>query len=132
MTNAPQCPATDQRGAARPTSGTCDAGAYDTNGTPFDPSVSSVTITGGLITPTVTIAGSGFGNQADLGAPAPATACSNTNTGSDYDNFSFSDVTAGWLAGGGGNCIGVSVSSYSSTQIVVTFGNGYGNGRRPQ
>ena len=131
VTNAPQCPATDQRGAARPTSGTCDAGAYDTNGTPFDPSVSSVTITGGLITPTVTISGSGFGNQADLGAPAPATACSNTNTGSDYDNFSFSDVTAGWLAGGGSNCIGVSVSSYSSTQIVVTFGNGYGNGASP-
>ncbi len=128
VTNAPQCPATDQRGAARPTSGACDAGAYDTNGTPFDPSVSSVTITGGLITPTVTISGSGFGNRADLGAPAPATACSNTNTGSDYDNFSFSDVTAGWLAGGGDNCIGVSVSSYSSTQIVVTFGNGYGNG----
>ena len=76
----------------------------------------------------MTISGSGFGNQADLGAPAPASGCSNTNTGSDYDNFSFSDVTAGWLAGGGNNCIGVSVSSYSSTQIVVTFGNGYGNG----
>ncbi len=131
VTNAPQCPSTDQRGAARPTSGSCDAGAYDTNGTSFDPSVSSVAITGGLIAPTVTVTGSGFGNQADLGAPAPATACSNTNTGSDFDNFSFSEVTAGWGAGGGSNCTGVSITSYSTTQFTFTFGNGYGNGGSP-
>ncbi len=128
VANAPQCPATDQRGAARPTSGACDAGAYDTNGTSFDPSVSSVAVGGTLASPTLTVTGSGFGNEADLGAPVPATGCSNTNTGSDYDNFTFTDVNVGWNAGGGGNCIGVTVSTYSDNQITLAFGNGYGNG----
>jgi hypothetical protein len=132
VTNLSLCPSTDQRGAARPASISCDAGAYDTNGALFgSPSVSSVTVTGGLIAPTVTVTGSGFGNQADLGAPAAATSCSNTNTGSDYGNFSFSDATAGWLAGGGTNCTGVTITSYSATQIQFTFGNGYGNGTSP-
>ena len=131
VTDPSLCPATDQRGAARPTSGSCDAGAYDTNGTSFNPSVSSVTITGGLDSPMVTVTGSGFGNQSDLGAPAAATSCSNSNTGSDYNNFSFSDVTTGWGAGGGSNCIGVSITSYSDTQFTFTFGNGYGNGAVP-
>ena len=129
VTNPSQCPATDQRGAAR--SNPCDAGAYDTNGTSFNPSVSSVTVTGGLESPTVTVTGTGFGNQADLGTQAPATSCSNSNTGSDYNNFSFSDVTTGWLAGGGSNCTGVSITSYSDTQFTFTLGNGYGNGALP-
>ena len=79
----------------------------------------------------MTVSGSRFGNQADLGAPVPATSCSNSNTGSDYGNFSLSEVTAGWLAGGGTNCTGVTITSYSPTQIQFTFGNGYGNGASP-
>ncbi len=126
VTDLSLCPATDQRGAERPTSGSCDAGAYDTNGAPFDPSISAVTIGGTLATPTVTVSGSGFGTESDLGVPVPAY-CG--NSGFDYgDNFYFSD---GWGAGQGsgafGDCTGVIISSYSTSQITFTFGSGYGN-----
>ena len=52
------------------------------------------------------------------------------NTGFDYDNnLYFSD---GWGAGQGagpfGDCTGLFISSYSDTQVVFTFGSGYGTG----
>ena len=91
------------------------------------PTISSVAITGSLFNPTVTVTGSGFGTEDDLGSPVPAY-CG--NTGFDYDNnFSLTD---GWGAGLGsgpfGDCTGVSISSYSDTHVTFTFGNGYGNG----
>ncbi|MGA3147679.1 MAG: choice-of-anchor Q domain-containing protein, partial [Acidimicrobiales bacterium] len=130
VANAPQCPGTDQRGAARASSSPCDAGAYDTNGAAFNPSISGVAIGGTLASPTVTVTGSGFGNEADLGVPVPAY-CG--GSGFDYgNNFYFSD---GWGAGQGsgasGDCTGVIISSYSDSQVTFTFGNGYGNGYDP-
>ncbi len=123
LVTAALCPATDQRGVTIITT-PCDAGAYDTNGA----SISSVTVTGSLAAPTVTISGTGFGSESELGSATPPPGC--PTTGSDYDNFyyfSFSDVTAGWQAGQGGNCTGVSISGYSGTGITFTFGSGYGN-----
>ncbi len=125
VTDGILCPSTDQRDAAR--ANPCDAGAYDTNGASFDPSISTVTVGGSLTAPTMTVTGSGFGNEADLGVPASSTFCSSLDTGSDYDNFSFSDLTDGWEAGQMGNCTGVSISSYTATQVTFTFGGGYGN-----
>jgi hypothetical protein len=75
----------------------------------------------------MTVSGSGFDAESDLGTAYPA-ACS--ASGSDYgSNITFSDNTSAWEAGlgtgGGGDCIGLIISSYSNTQITYTFGNGY-------
>jgi hypothetical protein len=92
--------------------------------------VTTVTLGGDPAAPTVTVRGSGFGTESDLGTAIPAY-CS--ETGSDYaSNFYFSDLSDGWAAGQGsgpvGDCIGVFIVSYSDSQITFGFGNGYGNG----
>ncbi len=115
VSNGSLCPATDQRGVARSTP--CDIGAYNTQAD----AISSVVFGGTVTTPTVTVSGSGFGTEADLGAPTPA-ACG--ATGSDYGtNFFLFD---GFGAGQGpGDCIGVIISSYSDSQVTFSFGSGY-------
>ena len=92
VSNGSLCPATDQRGVTRGTP--CDIGAYNTQAD----TISSVVFGGTVTAPTVTVSGSGFGTEADLGAPTPAgCAC----TGSDYGN-NFDSFTTPGLAGGTG------------------------------
>ena len=90
------------------------------------PSVTAVTFTGSVASPTVTVSGSGFGTSANLG-PAQ----SSCDTGSNHaDNLFLSDTTDAWTAGEGApaadDCIGLLISSYSDTTIVFTFGSEYG------
>ena len=85
------------------------------------PTISSVTFGGDASDPTVTIIGSNFGSEP---GSIPA------GCGTSGDNFTgvsltFDDTTGGWGAGTGGDCIGLVVSSYTSTQIIYQFGNGY-------
>ncbi len=85
------------------------------------PTISSVTFGGDASDPTVTINGTNFGTEP---GSSPA------GCGTSGDNFTgvsltFNDTTGGWGAGTGGDCIGLVVSSYSSTQVVYQFGSGY-------
>jgi hypothetical protein len=84
------------------------------------PTITSVTFTGSPANPTISIAGTDFGSE-----PA-GTAAGCGATGDDFGNLLWlSDVSAGWAAGQGGDCIGLIVSSYSATQIVFTLGSYY-------
>jgi hypothetical protein len=60
VTNASQCPATDERGAT--TTAPCDIGAYDTDHPPFGPAISAVSPSTGFTTggTAVTVTGTGF------------------------------------------------------------------------
>jgi hypothetical protein len=88
--------------------------------------ITAVYFGGSVSSPVVTVVGSGFGSQANLG-PAQGSC----GTGSNYaDNLYLSDTNQVWAAGQGppdaGDCIGLIISSYSDTDIVFTFGSEYG------
>jgi Fibronectin type III domain/Putative Ig domain len=78
----------------------------------------------------VVITGEGFGSSPS-GAPV-STGCG--ASGSDYTNNAivFQDYRSGalnWTAGQPGDCIGVSLLNYSSTQVEYDLGNAYGVGQ---
>jgi subtilase family serine protease len=85
------------------------------------PTINSVSFTGTASDPTVTISGSNFGTEPG-GSPA---GCSTTGDNFPGTSLTFNDTTGSWGAGTGGDCIGLVVSSYSSTQVVYQFGSGY-------
>ena len=86
------------------------------------PDITSVSFGGSVASPTVTVAGVGFGTLGDLG-PAQ----SSCGTGSDYGaNLHLTDTTKAWSAGQGSDCIGLIVDTYTPTAIVFTFGSKYG------
>jgi YVTN family beta-propeller protein len=113
------CPATDQRGSNRGVP--CDMGAYDTD---LSPTISGVAFSGASGFPTITVSGSGFGSESDLGEPAAA-GC--LETGSDFPAPSIALSDNGWTAGENGDCIGLNISSYSDSSITFTLGSGYTN-----
>jgi YVTN family beta-propeller protein len=101
------------------------------------PTITALTFGGSPSSPTVTVWGSGFGTYADLGTPQPAggtyDCVSPPYSGSDYqNNMYFNENSQAWAAGqgsgGGGDCIGLIISSYSDSQITFTFGSGYSLG----
>jgi hypothetical protein len=89
--------------------------------------ITSVRFTGTSANPTVTITGSNFGAE-PASTPAGCGA-----TGSNFGtSLWFKEVTQGWAAGQGGDCIALVVSSYTTTQIVYQFGSFYNtNGLGP-
>jgi hypothetical protein len=91
------------------------------------PKITAVTFTGTPAEPTITISGSNFGA---LAPPNPSTpvSCVPEDTSFDYGSsgLSFGETTRGWGAGQSGDCIGLLVSSYTSTQIVYRLGKAYG------
>ena len=116
------CPTTDQQGVTSGAGASCNIGATQTVATV--PTINSVTFSGTPAVPTVTVQGSGFGTQADLGTPVPAYG---GYTGSDYGQQFYLLDTFGAGEGDGpyGDDVGVSISSYTANQIVFTFGSGY-------
>jgi hypothetical protein len=88
------------------------------------PSVSGVTITGTVDAPTVTVTGSNFGSTAPTATPET---CQPGDTGNDYGfgGLEFVDVSKGYGAGESGDCVGLLLTSWSSTKVVFTFGNEY-------
>lgn len=89
------------------------------------PTITSITFTGSVDAPTLTVRGTTFGAR-PRGKP---TACP-TPTGDDGLVFArgalyLQDNTGGWAAGFGGDCIGLIVNSYSTTKIVFTLGAWY-------
>ncbi len=85
------------------------------------PTINSVSFTGTASAPTVTISGSNLGAE-PVGSPA---GCSTTGDNFPGASLTFNDTTGSWGAGTGGDCIGLVVSSYSSSQVVYQFGSGY-------
>jgi YVTN family beta-propeller protein len=118
------CPTTDQQGVASAPGGSCNIGATQTEFTA--PTISAVTFSGTPAAPTVTVWGSGFGTEADLGTPVPAYG---GGTGSDFGTqfFLLAGFGAGEGAGPYGDFVGLDVSSYSDDQITFTFGSQYAN-----
>ena len=89
------------------------------------PTVTGVTSSGSSAHPTLTISGTNLGSYPP---PGSLVTCQSGDTGDTYGSIGlwFSDTTNGWTAGQGGDCIGLIVTSWSSTQVVVHFGNEYG------
>jgi Subtilase family len=100
-------------------------GAFKVPGTPA-PSITGVTFSGSPPDPSITVTGSGFGSYPPIGTPET---CQSGDTGDDYGSSGlwFDDTTQGWTAGQAGDCIGLVVTSWSSTQVVFGFGSEYGN-----
>ncbi len=118
----PVCPTTDQQAVSSAPGGSCDIGSTQTTFTA--PTISAVTFAGTPASPTVTVWGSGFGTQANLGAPVAAYG---GGTGSDYGQQFY--LLDGFGAGEGdgpfGDFVGLSISSYSDDQITFSFGSLY-------
>jgi len=99
------------------------------------PSISSVSFSGyygyGSPTiPTLTISGSGFGSAAPAGASDNTTGCGTYTANGEVfgSNLYFIDdnyFEAGYSASTGADCIGLTVESWSPTQVVLQFGNAY-------
>jgi hypothetical protein len=100
-------------------------GAFRVAGTP-PPAIAGVSYSGPSSSPSVTVTGSNFGSYPPLGT---AETCQSGDTGDDYgaSGLSFADTTQGWGAGQAGDCIGLIVTSWTSSQVVFGFGNEYGN-----
>ncbi|KOV58145.1 hypothetical protein [Streptomyces sp. MMG1121] len=100
------------------------------------PSITSVSFSGthgpGVASPTITVNGSGFGATPPAGTNNNVTSCGTyTNNGNAYANQVYfiddNNFEAGYSDSNGANCIGVSVISWSSNQVVLRFGNAYGS-----
>jgi YVTN family beta-propeller protein len=118
------CPTTDQQGVASGAGASCNIGAAQTTRTV--PTTFAVTFAGTPAAPTVTVWGSGFGTEADLGTPVPAYGA---GTGYDYGNQFFLVDSYGYGQGDGpfGDFVGLVISSYSDNQITFTLGSQYAN-----
>ena len=110
--------------------GVCTSIGYDNDHHPVVDSsadITGISFGGSVVSPTVTITGSGFGTEADLGTAQKP--CGPASTGSDFGgNLTVDDTTAGWNAGASGSgCsyAGLKISSYSANQVVLTFGSNY-------
>ncbi|MGD0391816.1 MAG: IPT/TIG domain-containing protein [Acidimicrobiales bacterium] len=121
------CPVVvDQTGRPSPAGAPCNAGALQ-----LHPVISSVTFSDTAVTPTVTVTGTGFGSQANIGAPTPASTCSgNSSSGDDYaSNLYLYAWNEKWGAGQGPpaacDYYGLLISQYSATRIVFTLGSDY-------
>jgi hypothetical protein len=110
-----------------------------TSCSPPPPAITSVAFTGTTSASTVTVTGNNFGSQpAIYGAQPNSTAdgCQTVFTGSNYgqNQYGFNDTspTSGvpWVSGqatqSAGTCIGITFSSYSSTQVAFSFGSALG------
>jgi hypothetical protein len=90
------------------------------------PSISGVTLTGTPASPTITVTGSNFGASAPADSPET---CQNGDTGDIFSasGLVFQDLSEGWGAGEAGDCIGLLLTSWSSTKVVFTLGSQYAN-----
>jgi hypothetical protein len=91
--------------------------------------ITAVSFTGTTAEPTVTIKGTNLGSLPPANPSTPLN-CVAGDTSFDYGtSLLFTDQTGGWTAGQTGDCIGLIVQSYTSTQIVYRFGADYPNFR---
>jgi hypothetical protein len=91
-------------------------------------SISGVSISGTSSDPTITITGTSLDPIPPVGSPEPCQA-SDPNAGDNFGTtgLNISDSTQGWGGGQGGDCIGLELQSYSTTQVAFGFGDQYAN-----
>ncbi len=89
------------------------------------PTVTGLTMTGSAGAPAITVTGTNFGSEPPPGSPEWG--CGGTYTGDVFGGvgLNLSDTTASWGAGSGGDCLGLVVTSWSPTQVVLSFGSFY-------
>jgi hypothetical protein len=123
------CPGTDQRGVSRPQGPKCDIGSVEVQEA-SGPVITKVTFTGDTAQPTVTVTGSRFGAK-PAGTPDGTTGCGTYKKNGDLygpSNLWFDDV-GNFVAGQGtppsGACIGIVVTKWSATKVVMHFGKAY-------
>lgn len=99
-------------------------GAFEVPATPT-PTVSAVVLGGTSAAPTLTVQGSGFGSLPPPGSPEWD--CGGSYTGDVFGGvgLNFGDTTAGWTAGQGGDCLGLTVTAWSATSVTLALGNFY-------
>jgi hypothetical protein len=100
------------------------------------PSISAASFTGYYGTgapasPTVTLTGTNFGTTAPAGTSDNTTSCGTyTANGQVYGSELYvvddNNFEAGYSTVNSADCIGISVVSWSNTQVVLKFGNAYG------
>ena len=99
------------------------------------PGISSVSFSGthgpGVASPTITVTGSQFGTTAPPGTSDNTTGCGPYTANGDVygSKLYFTDdanFEAGFSNSSGADCIGIIVVSWSSTKVVLKFGNAYG------
>jgi hypothetical protein len=99
------------------------------------PAISSVSFRGthgsGVASPKITIKGSHFGTTRPSGTSDNSTSCGTyTANGKVYGSkLYFADdanFEAGFSNSSGADCIGIIVVSWTSTRVVLQFGNAYG------
>lgn len=95
------------------------------------PVIHSVTFTGTVGHPVITVKGHGFGRHAPTGYPNNVTSCGGyTNNGKAYGTqFEFLDITHVWSAGFGvppaAECIGIVITKWKPHKVVFHFGSAY-------
>ncbi len=93
------------------------------------PTISSVVMSGlgGPSSPTVTISGTNFGTRVPVHSPLTPPGCTSGDTSYDFtpDQLFVNEEQAGWTAGEPGDCIGLSLSHWTPTRVVFTFGPSY-------
>ncbi|HXW34848.1 MAG TPA: choice-of-anchor Q domain-containing protein [Acidimicrobiales bacterium] len=124
------CPGTDQRGVTRPQGPKCDIGSVEVQETTTGPTIKKVSFVGGTTKPTITITGRAFGTEPNGTSDNSNDCGSYTNNGEDYgpSNLWFEDV-GNFYAGQGtppnAACVGLIVTKWTSTKVVMHFGNAY-------
>jgi hypothetical protein len=100
-------------------------GAFRVPGIPA-PAISGVSFSGSASNPSITVTGANFGAYPPIGTPET---CQAGDTGDDHGSSGlwFNDATQSWTAGQAGDCIGLIVTSWSSTQVVFALGSEYAN-----
>ena len=90
--------------------------------------IHTVTVTGSVDAPTITIHGVDFGSAPTWAANSAGCGATGKNFGTTWwlgDPLYLKDTSANWSAGEPNDCIGLVLSSYTSHQIVFSFGNYY-------
>ena len=99
------------------------------------PGISKVSFRGthgpGVASPKITITGSNFGTTAPPGTSDNTTSCGPYTANGDVygSKLYFTDdanFEAGFSNSSGADCIGIIVKSWSTTKVVLKFGNAYG------
>ena len=93
------------------------------------PAITSVLVggTGGSTPPTLTVVGSGLGTRVPLPAGSPTCVGGDLSSIFTGSQVFVSDATQGWTAGRAGDCLGLVVTSWTATKVVLTFGAFYGD-----
>jgi hypothetical protein len=94
-------------------------------GLPPPPTVTSVVFGGSGAALSITVSGHGFGST----PPSPSVTSPCGFTGNTYNagTLDFMDSTQGWTAGENGDCIGITISSWTNTKVILGLGSDYAN-----